>query len=240
MPGDPRTRDDLLEAMRLRVCPICVLVERAERKAVDLFLYDQVNDISRRDALRASRGLCGQHTTMLSQGRSALGIAIISRDILRTMTAELEEATGAQKHKGAKSLVFWGLGALRNAGARLAERIGPQAPCPMCLERPRIEAPLIAGMLQNLDDAAFAEAFDSSGGLCRTHLASTLTAANSEMANTLATRHATLWRRMEATLDEFIRKHDYRFKDEIVGDERDVWLRALHSVSGWYDDKVKG
>jgi hypothetical protein len=40
---------------------------------------------------------------------------------------------------------------------------------------------------------------------------------------------------MEATLDEFIRKHDYRFKDEIIGDERDVWLRALRSVSGWFE-----
>ncbi|HEX5691153.1 MAG TPA: DUF6062 family protein, partial [Roseiflexaceae bacterium] len=83
MTNDPRTRDDLLEAMGKRACPLCVLVERIERKAVDLFLYDQVNDISRRDALRASRGLCLYHTSLLAEGRSALGIAILSRDILR-------------------------------------------------------------------------------------------------------------------------------------------------------------
>ena len=53
---DPRTRDDLLTALSQAACPLCVLLERAERKAVDMFLYDQVNDISRRDALRASRG----------------------------------------------------------------------------------------------------------------------------------------------------------------------------------------
>src|SRR5690349_25080404 len=90
VPSDPRTRDELLDVMQQHACPICVLVERAERKAVDMFLYDQVNDISRRDALRASRGLCLSHSSMLAEGRSALGVAILSRDILRTMTAELE------------------------------------------------------------------------------------------------------------------------------------------------------
>src|SRR5918912_3245568 len=96
MPTDPRTRDDLLDAMRQHACPLCVLVERIERKAVDHFLYDQVNDISRRDALRASRGLCLYHTEMLAAGRSALGVAILSRDILRAMTSELEASARAE------------------------------------------------------------------------------------------------------------------------------------------------
>src|SRR4051812_41206801 len=117
---DPRTRDDLLEAIRRRACPLCVLVERAERKAIDLFLYDQVNDISRRDALRASRGMCLHHTSMLAQGRSALGVAIINRDILRTMTAELEAS--ADGEAAAFGWLRDRLGA--GTGAQLAERIG--------------------------------------------------------------------------------------------------------------------
>lgn len=227
---DPRTRDDLLDAMRLQACPLCVLVERIERKAVDLFLYDQVNDISRRDALRASRGLCLHHSGMLSEGRSGLGIAILSRDILRAMTAELEAAAPS-------ALPF---GALRDrfgsgVGAQLATRIGPQAPCPMCEERPRIEAPLIAGLLRNLGDAEFAGAFDACGGLCRVHLANTLRAADQATARDLAARQAAAWRRLEAELDEFIRKHDYRFKEELLDSERDVWRRALRLSSGWYE-----
>src|SRR5215216_607621 len=149
-------------------CPLCVLVERAERKAIDHFLYDQVNDIRRRDALRASRGLCLPHTAMLAEGRSALGVAILSRDILRTMSAELESPGDG----------FGGLGGLMNllggtsgAGTQLAGRIEPQAGCPMCAERPRLEMPLIAGLLHNLRDPEFAAAFDTSGGLCRVHLA---------------------------------------------------------------------
>jgi hypothetical protein len=228
---DPRTRDDLLTALSQAACPLCVLLERAERKAVDMFLYDQVNDISRRDALRASRGLCLNHSSMLAEGRSALGVAILSRDILRTMTAELE--SGAPNDAA--------LGWLRDrlgsgAGAGLAARIEPQAGCPMCAERPRIEAPLIMGLLHNLHDAAFAAAFDASTGLCRVHLASTLRAADATSARELAARQAAIWRRLEADLDEFIRKHDYRFQGEAFDVERDVWRRALQTTSGWYDE----
>jgi hypothetical protein len=227
---DPRTRDELLGAMKQGACPLCVLVERAERKAVDHFLYDQVNDISRRDALRASRGLCLEHTEMLAEGRSALGVAILSRDILRAMTAELETPDGGG------AMLGW-LRGRPGSGAQLAERVGPHAGCPMCAERPRIEAPLIAGLLRNLRDPSFAEAFDAAGGLCRVHLANTLRAADSTDARGLAARQVAVWRRLEAELDEFIRKHDHRFQGEIFEGERDVWRRALRATSGWYDEK---
>ena len=230
MSNDPRTRDDLLNAMR-QGCPLCVLVERAERKAIDHFLYDQVNDLRQRDALRASRGLCLPHTTMLAEGRSALGVAILSRDILRAITAELEARGGAGGLGGLKSL-FGGGSAL---GIQLASKVEPQAGCPMCAERPRVEAPLIAGLLTNLRDREFAAAFDASGGLCRVHLANTLRAASAEAARDLAARQAAIWRRLEASLDEFIRKHDYRFQGEVFEEERDVWRRALQASSGWYD-----
>jgi hypothetical protein len=212
-----------------------------------MFLYDQVNDISRRDALRASRGLCLNHSSMLAEGRSALGVAILSRDILRTMTAELEVDASRREHTEdlklpsqpsvnsvaslAKRLVS---GAFTKLGAGLAARIEPQAGCPMCAERPRIEAPLIMGLLHNLRDSAFAAAFDASAGLCRVHLAGTLRVADATAARALAARQAAIWRRLEADLDEFIRKHDYRFQGEAFDVERDVWRRALQTTSGWY------
>ena len=250
MTNDPRTRDDLLEAMGKRACPLCVLVERIERRAVDQFLYDQVNDISRRDALRASRGLCLEHTAMLAEGRSALGVAIVSRDVLRAMTAELEQYRGERREGGddappqlqpsavsATTAVKTFLSsALGKGSAQLAARVAPQAGCPMCAERPRVEAPLIAGLLRNFADAEFAAAFEACGGLCRVHLVNTLRAADSPTARALAARQAAAWRRLEAELDEFIRKHDYRFQGEVLDAERDVWRRALQLTSGWYEE----
>jgi hypothetical protein len=106
----------------------------------------------------------------------------------------------------------------------------------MCDERPRVEAPLIAGLLQNFGDAAFADSFEEAGGLCRVHLAGALRAADAPTAGALAARQAVAWRRLEAELDEFIRKHDYRFQGELLDAERDVWRRALRLASGWYEE----
>jgi hypothetical protein len=106
----------------------------------------------------------------------------------------------------------------------------------MCAERPRVEAPLIAGLLRNFGDDEFAVAFEACGGLCRVHLVNTLRAADSPTARTLAARQAASWRRLEAELDEFIRKHDYRFQGEVLEAERDVWRRALRLTSGWYEE----
>jgi len=41
-----------------------------------------------------------------------------------------------------------------------------------------------------------------------------------------------IWERLLAQLSEFIRKNDYRFRDEPVGEEGDAWLRAIAALAG--------
>ena len=40
------------------------------------------------------------------------------------------------------------------------------------------------------------------------------------------------YRTMLHELDEFIRKRDHRFRLEPMGDEGDVWLRAMNAIVG--------
>ncbi|MBC8160662.1 MAG: hypothetical protein H7Z42_05520, partial [Roseiflexaceae bacterium] len=159
----------------------------------------------------------------------------VSRDLLRAMTAELEASADHRRGENVKPFRLAALSAFPagKSGARLAAKIEPQAGCPMCAARPQIEQPLIAGLLQNLDDPAFVAAFEVSEGLCRNHVASALRAADSAAAQQLATLQAQRWRAVEAVLDEFIRKHDYRFNEDMSDDERTIWLRALRLSSGW-------
>ncbi len=72
------------------------------------------------------------------------------------------------------------------------------------------------------------------GGLCLPHLRLALQAsgpAAGYQALLAAQREA--WSALMAELDEFIRKNDYRFQHEPMGDERDSWLRALDALLGY-------
>ncbi len=40
------------------------------------------------------------------------------------------------------------------------------------------------------------------------------------------------WQALRDELAEFIRKQDYRFRDEGLGAEGDAWIRAIAQVSG--------
>ena len=59
-------------------CPLCRLATKAERTFIDSLNYERVLDLKTRDALKASRGLCDQHSRVWQnvQG-SALGVAIV-------------------------------------------------------------------------------------------------------------------------------------------------------------------
>jgi hypothetical protein len=49
---------------------------------------------------------------------------------------------------------------------------------------------------------------------------------------TLVEVQQAVWQRLRADLQEFIRKNDYRFKNEGSGPEDDAWLRAIEAVAG--------
>ncbi|MBN1920116.1 MAG: hypothetical protein JW892_02630, partial [Anaerolineae bacterium] len=71
------------------------------------------------------------------------------------------------------------------------------------------------------------------GGLCLPHLRLTLQASGPAAGyRALLTAQREAWSALMAELDEFIRKNDYRFQHEPMGDERDAWLRALDALVG--------
>ena len=80
----------LVEALDGDGCPFCTLLVSALERYFATVLYEQVNDIDLRATLRASQGFCAAHGEMLRQARSALGSAIIHRDLLNTLARSLE------------------------------------------------------------------------------------------------------------------------------------------------------
>lgn len=219
---------DLHAAYGQGQCPVCALNDRDERRYIDTALYDQVTNVTWRAQIRDARGFCAPHTTrILTDGRSALGVALIADDLLKT----LREALGAPPAEsgGAWSRLRGALsGAKRAAGAVRGTRA-----CPLCLHL-RQQTPVhIRSLLQDLATEAGRIAYATSPGLCVAHLLGALEGDSPEGIPVLVEHQQRCWERLGGELQEFIRKSDYQFSGEPIGDERDAWRRAFRLLAGW-------
>ncbi len=205
-------------------CPLCKLVAKTERIYLDSLNYERVLDLNTRDALKASWGLCPEHSRDWEalQG-SALGIAIV----YRVAVLDLLRATEPEKLKGG--------GLFKRGGgvAQLAESVEPTGPCPACklgLETAERFADLL---LKDVAEPEVQAALAKCGGLCLPHLRLTLARPGAGRGyRDLVAAQRQAWEALMAELDEFIRKNDYRFQHEPVGEEGDSWLRALDAITG--------
>lgn len=134
-------------------CPVCRLVgDRAERY-MDNLLFEHVSDRGFRAAHRAAGGFCDYHSRNLAAFRDGLAVAILGRDILE------DRINAFKKRRPWK----------------------PKDPCPVCVERGRIEKEYLTFLAESdgsgADERELRLAFEASDGLCAPHYATLLSVA---------------------------------------------------------------
>ena len=221
---------DLHAAYEQDRCPICVLNDRDERRYIDYTLYDHVTNVQWRAKIREARGFCAAHTTrILAEGRSALGVALIADDLLRTLADLLGTAPPASASPWSRLK-----GALGPTSRALAARVrGPQ-PCPLCAHL-LLQTPVhLRSLLQDLATDEGRRRYADSAGLCVNHLVQGLDAGDPAAGiPVMIERQQAVWQKLDVELQEFIRKNDYQFTGERTGEERDAWRRAFRLLAGW-------
>jgi Family of unknown function (DUF6062) len=222
----------LLEALGKSGCPVCRIVEEASASYLDTLFYEQVTDVGVRRKLRQARGLCNWHSW---RGKNiptaALGVAIIAQDLL-------EEECGRLAELQRRS--FW-----RRIRTHLRSQLSRQAllsylrgwrrrsVCPACQTVSAHERHALETTLNFLDEEVFARRLETSFGLCLPHF---MLAAEHypfhpglvALSEVQRDKHASL----VAELEDFSRKHDYRFSREAWGMESDAWQRAIEAMAG--------
>jgi hypothetical protein len=211
---------DLLEACAEPGCPVCRLSLKLVRHYIDTILYEYVNDPGVRDEIRRSRGYCNAHAWWMVEVHGAgLGIAIIQGDIVQTVI-ELTETLSNGRNA-------------RQSAQELLQRLQPKAECPVCAHRRAMEDITLNMLLQHISDEKLATALAGSAGLCLPHFSRALELVeNAETLKQLIALQRLTLTELRDELAEFIRKNDYRFRDEGFGKEGDSWRRAIGIVSG--------
>ncbi len=204
----------LVEVCQKGGCPLCHLEQEAVRRYLDSLFYESVNDAGVRARLRQSRGFCREHAWLVVNERlsDALGIAVVYRDILNALWKDLDD---------------WQKRLPRE------EESWPAESCPACQHRDETTDTMLAILFKYLEREDLEAALRRSGGLCLRHLFLALKEARQETARTrLLDIQRERIAALQAELDEFIRKNDYRFAGEGFGAEGDSWKRALGLVAG--------
>ena len=217
---------ELLEAQSQAGCPICRLVYKATDRYLDSLLYEAVLDPQVRMKVKAAQGFCAVHVEMLGRrpGR-ALGIALIYRDIIRDTAAQAAKITSGNVKPG-----LWNKGKL---GQQLARLLRTKQVCPACQIGAEAEHNYITLMVEYIEDSEFQTAYAQGEGLCLPHLLAGLESCTTiDEVQNLVNPQLERYQLMLHELDEFIRKRDHRFRHEAMGDEGDVWLRAMNALVG--------
>ncbi len=227
VPPDDITMVGAREALRRGGCPVCRVGSESARRYLRGFLHEQVNDPGVREELLKSRGFCSHHAWMLTQFHDALGVAIVYRHLAQELA---RDCTAVAEH-----------GRLRNVGRRspglgasVRALLRPSRSCPACLVVHQAEETALTALLARLEDDQLRAALSGESALCLPHLIQAAgLAQDGGQVRRLASMQAAMLEILRGHLDEFIRKHDYRFRDEGVTQKEGVaWTRAIEALVG--------
>lgn len=216
------TRDTLGKAFAREGCAVCNVVAAAERKSIHSFLHEGMMFPSVRQKFLAGGGFCLRHFWMAKEiedeawQTGGFGIAILCEDLARIARAGL--ASVKANEPTSRSSLF-----------RRSE-VHPFVPgqaCMFCQENREKEQFLGEALEELSEEEEFAVSL-ADNSLCIPHAQLALQIWKDSM------KRERLFAQMDARvsqlsedLREFIRKHDYQYRDEPPGPEQDSVLRSM-------------
>jgi hypothetical protein len=196
-------------------CPICILVQRAGARYIEGTFNESMLDPDIRQKLIDSLGFCYEHTWKSINWKlsDALGQAILYQDLIKDVLNRIQVND-------------------KYAGSQLAGVLDPLATCPACrIEQATLER-VIDSMGVGLRDQDFIAEYNRSKGLCIPHLQRLLPNLDGKRQAVILSHQRDCMEDLKIELAEFIRKCDYRFRDEVIGKEGDSYKRAADMIKG--------
>lgn len=226
-----REYQTLLYACTQEGCLLCRLTQESIARYLDTWQYEMFTDVDVRKELQRTQGFCHQHTWQLVHMGATLQLAQAYRDIITDLTEQLQNTpVGAPFTNPSRTTG----GLLRHLFDNGTRREPEQ--CPACQRKEEAEIRYIHTLRKALLDPDFYRQFEASNGLCLHHfqLSCELKMSDTpgDWLSLLRKAQLTCLQRLDEQLQELIRKHDYRFKDEARGSEMSSWKKAAAFIAG--------
>jgi hypothetical protein len=229
-----RDADSLRGAFGREGCPVCIVVLESIQLAMDGWQYEGFTDVEQRHELIRSRGFCPLHTWQLAQHNTAFQLALVYSGVLPDVLTRLKQDVA--RHSAPERLSIWGRWWkrwTRRPATTYAQPVFER--CPFCRSRASVEQRLISTLLELLLAEEIRRLLSQSTGLCLLHFTQAHAQAEErdpvQLRSLLECQQICMQRLLEE-VEELIRKHDYRFGDEIRGDEMTAWRRAAQLCAG--------
>ena len=211
---------NFLDALKGQGCPVCFVIKKYSRKFMDDFLYESVNDSGLRKEIRESAGFCNRHSWQLQKFGDGFGLGIVYEDLMRFILKRLEETDGSSA-------------SIKAILKQLDKDEQAKKSCIVCKEEKDVEGRYISVFLENFDDPELKFSYKRSFGLCLFHLNSAIKKCkNKKLTHEIITIETAKLNSLLVEVEEFLRKHDYRFSNEQFGKEGDSWIRAIEKLTG--------
>lgn len=234
MSGSERSRTqgswNLEDAYPEEGCPVCRIAARNVERYLEATNYDALGDPGIRATLTASAGYCGEHAEQWLSIAFVLGTATLYRDVLQRLTDELGDLRPRRANVGGRlTAAFRG----QDEGHLSVDLGVARIPCPACELRQESERSLIRTLVASLDGADARTGYETSDGLCIPHLRRALGQAKERESFACLRDHALARQEiLLGHLNEIVRKHDYRHREEPSGEEKGAATRAVRHVAG--------
>jgi len=220
---------NLLDALKEKGCPVCNLAQKSVHMSMDSLLYEHVNDPGTRKEIRKSLGFCNTHAWQFQKFGDGFGLSIIYNELLGMLNDKISLAGSKKDTINIKALLKEFAGGRAKANYQEKSKIS----CPMCNDLRDCEKRYITAFIEGFNEVEFRVAFSGSYGLCLPHIVSVLsTCKDEELIKELLKAESEKICNLRKELDEFERKHDYRFSEEGFGKESDSWIRAIEKMIG--------
>lgn len=238
--------NNLIDALKQPGCAICRIERLGARRALESFLWENVNEPDVRQGILDSYGFCPPHTrVMVAQelytSSLPLGTNIIYEHLGRVVAGELKQlrpGTVAGAVSGAGSGIRkW----LQKLGlAKTAGPLQPRGECPACTAAGNAGRNSLHVLCEEIQRAATADVRDAylaSDGLCLPHLRAAIETQSARFPDAVRLLIDDTVQRLETLskhMKEYIRKNNWAYRDEKLTEEEDTaWRKTLTLITGY-------